>query len=51
LRQRIEVGGLNSVVSVTTDVVAAEGIKQDEDFVHEFSLSIGILMISAAGRR
>jgi len=50
LRQRIEVGGLNPVVAVTTDVVAAQSIKQDEDCVHEFSLSIRIFMISAAGR-
>jgi hypothetical protein len=36
-RQCVEVGSLNPVVAVTTEVVAAQGVNDDEDGVHGFS--------------
>ncbi|NOH00547.1 MAG: hypothetical protein HND47_00520 [Chloroflexi bacterium] len=39
-RQRVEVGGLNPVVAITAEVVAAQGVNDDEDGVHGFSFEI-----------
>ena len=36
-RQRVEIGSLNPVVALTTEVIAAQGINDDKDGVHGFS--------------